>query len=124
VAKVDHYLENHLPTNWECRDPDSYRRGDAASELRRLDCAALSVCACESSLKSWRAFLGVIPLQRLLVFSGFIPPVLVEIVMPVAIMKPLALSGYDRIIFVIIMSLVGSKKTSIDEVGEGRLLTQ
>jgi hypothetical protein len=37
--------------------------------------------------------------------------------MPVAIMKPLALSGYDRIIFVIIMSLVGSKKTSIDVVG-------
>jgi hypothetical protein len=57
-------------------------------------------------------------------FSGFIPPVLVEIMMPAAIMKPLALSGYDRIIFVIIMSLVGSKKTSIDEVGEGRLLTQ
>jgi hypothetical protein len=20
VAKFDHYLENHLPTNWECRD--------------------------------------------------------------------------------------------------------
>jgi hypothetical protein len=44
--------------------------------------------------------------------------------MPVAIMKRFALSGYDRIISVIIISLVGSKKTSIAEVGEGRLLTQ
>jgi hypothetical protein len=62
------------------------------------------------------------PVQRWLIFSGFIPHVLLGIMMPVAIMKPSALSGYDRVIFVIIISLVGSKRTSIAEVGEGRLL--